>query len=107
MKIIHFEKNFHYTDAEMLHTAKKIGKLATFCKRLKDEASSITVEIESQDTIKEKDSIIVKIIVLLPHITLTADSRKKTATEAIDRVTEKLEIQVKKYKEKELEKKKK
>lgn len=107
MKIIHYEKNFHYTDAEMLYTAKRIGKLATYCKRLKDESSSITIEVEVQDTIKAKDALVVVVIIELPGAVLKADSRKATLLEAMDRAVEKLEVQVRKYKEKAIDKKKK
>lgn len=99
MNIEHFEKNFHYSDKELLHVARKLGKLATYCKRLKNEDSAIRVEVENRATKKERDQIKVTIVVELPGKTLTADSRKDNVTEAIDRVVEKLEPQVKKYKD--------
>jgi ribosomal subunit interface protein len=99
MNIQHFEKGFHYTDKELLLVARKIGKLATYCKRVKDESSSIRVEAESRSTQKQKDSIKIMITVDLPTKTLRAESRKSTVEEAVDRCTEKLVPQLKKYKE--------
>lgn len=102
MNIVHFEKSFTYTDREMIHVAKKLGKLATYCKRLKDEASQIKIEAEKRATKKANDEMKVSIIIELPGKVLKADSRKATVIEAVDRCCEKLEPQVKKYKEKTL-----
>ena len=106
MRMMHYEKNFHYTDRELLLTARKLGKLATYCKRLKDEDSTIKVEVEKRPTKKARDEIKVTVIVELPGKTLVSDSRKHTYIEAFDRCHAKLETQVKKYKEKALDKKK-
>jgi ribosomal subunit interface protein len=105
MNIQHFEKNFQYTAEEMLYVARKIGKLATYCKRLKDDASFITIEAERRPTEKKRDEMKVDIIIQLPGKVLKADSLKANVTEAIDRCIEKLEPQVKKYKELRLDKK--
>lgn len=99
MNIEHYEKNFQYTDREMLHVARKVGKLATYCKRIKDEASSIRIEVESRKTKKARDNLKMVVIIQLPDKTLRADSRKDSVIEAVDRCIEKLEPQVKKYKE--------
>ena len=99
MNINHFEKNFHYTDKEMLHVARKLGKLATFCKRLKDDASVIKIEAEKRSTKKASDEMKAVIIIELPGKVLKADSRKSTITEAVDRACDKLEPQLKKYKD--------
>lgn len=99
MRMLHYEKDFHYTDDELLLAARKLSKLATYCKRLKNEDSSIRVEVEKRDTKKERDEIKVTIIATLPGKTLVADSRKSTFTEAFDRCAEKLSTQVIKYKE--------
>jgi len=100
MKILHYEKNFNYTDRELLLVAKKLGKLATYCKRVKDQSSSIKVEVEDRQTQKKSDRIKMCITIDLPNKSLRAESRKRSVTECIDRCIEKLEPQVKKYKEK-------
>ena len=99
MNIQHYEKNFHYTDREFVQIARKIGKLATYCKRAKDEASFIRIDVERRSTKKERDQIKVSISVELQDKSLRAESRKVDVLDAVDRCIEKLEPQVKKYKE--------
>lgn len=99
MNIQHFEKGFTYTDRELLFVAKKIGKMATYCKKLKNEGSSIRVDAESRKTEKKRDAMKVMITVTLPDKTLRAESRRPEVTEAIDRCVEKMQPQLKKYKE--------
>ena len=99
MNIQHFEKGFQYTDRDLLWMARKIGKLATYCKRIKDASSNIRVDAELRRTQKQKDNVKMVITVDLPDKTLRAESRKSTVQEAIDRCVEKLEPQLKKYKE--------
>lgn len=99
MNIQHFEKGFHYTDRQLLTVARKIGKLATYCKKVKDEASNIRVEAEHRKTEKKRDAMKVTITVTLPKKVLRAESRRPDVIEALDRCTEKLTGQLKKYKE--------
>lgn len=99
MNIQHFEKGLHYNDKELVLMAKKIGKLATYCSRVKDEGSSIRVEAVRSDTKKNRDQVTVAVTVELPHKTLRAESLKNKVIEALDRAIEKLEPQLKKYKE--------
>jgi len=99
MQILHYEKDFHYSDSQFLAVARKLGKLATFCKRLKDEASSIRIDVESRSTEKLQDKLKVSITIELPEKCLRAESRRLDAVEAVDRCVEKLEPQLKKYKE--------
>lgn len=99
MRILHFEKGLHYSDKELLTLARKIGKLATYCRRVKDEASFIRVEAECRDTQKDRDSVKVAVEVSLPGKVLRAESRRQQAIEALDRCVEKLEPQLLKYKE--------
>lgn len=99
MNIQHFEKGLYYNDQDLLLVAKKLGKLATYCKRVKDEDSFIRIEAERRNTKKERDSIRVAVSVALPNKTLFADSLRATAIEALDRCIEKLEPQVKRFKE--------
>ncbi|PIR52544.1 hypothetical protein COU76_05820 [Candidatus Peregrinibacteria bacterium CG10_big_fil_rev_8_21_14_0_10_49_10] len=99
MNIQHFEKGFSYSDTELLWIARRIGKLATYCKRLKDESSSIRVDAECRNTKKQMDAIKMTVTVELPEKVLRAESRKATAKEALDRCVEKLEPQLKRYKE--------
>ncbi|MDD4319672.1 MAG: HPF/RaiA family ribosome-associated protein [Candidatus Peribacteraceae bacterium] len=99
MNVQHFEKGLQYSDRDLLLLARKIGRLATYCKRLKDEASSIRVEAERRPTKKETDSVKVMITVDLPRKRLRAESRRDSALDAIDRCIEKLEPQIKRYKE--------
>lgn len=99
MNIQHFEKGLTYTDKELLQVARRLGKLATYCKRLKDEASYIRIEAEKRDTKKDKDGVKVMINVQLPRKMFRAESRKENVMEAVDRCTEKLEPQLLKYKE--------
>ena len=99
MNIQHFEKGVQYNDQELLILAKKLGKLATYCKRLKDEASFIRIEAERRQTKKSRDQVKVMITVELPRKTFRAESRRREVIDAIDRAAEKLEPQLKKYKE--------
>lgn len=99
MHIEHYEKGIRYTDKELLQLARKIGKMATYCGRLKDEASVIRVEAQKLPTKKERDEVYVTVTVELPKKKLRAESRKATVMEAIDRCTEKMQPQLIKYKE--------
>ena len=99
MNIQHFEKGFHYTTGELLQIAKKLGKLATYCQRVKDESSYIRVDAEHRKTEKKRDAMKVSITVKLPKKVLRAESRRPEVIEAVDRCTEKLTAQLKKYKE--------
>lgn len=99
MHVEHFEKGVSYTDKDLLMLAKKIGRLATYCRRLKDEGSKIRVESESRNTKKEDDHVKVMLTVYLPKKTLRAESRKPHPLDALERCIEKLEPQIKKYKE--------
>lgn len=99
MQVKHFEKGFHYTDKEMLTIARKIGRLATYCTRIKDESSLIRIDAERRPTEKKRDQMKVTITVELPSKWLRAESRREDVVEAVDRCLEKLEPQVKKYKE--------
>lgn len=100
MHVEHVERGVRYNDQELILLAKKIGRLATYCKFVKEEGSSIRVEAERRDTKKDRDQVKVDITVRLPQKTLRAESRKFTALEAVDSCIEKLENQVKRYKEK-------
>ena len=99
MHILHFEKGLTYSDQDLVMFAKKIGKLATYCKRVKDESSVIKVEAERRPTKKEGDSIKMIIQVNLPKKVLRAESRHDTALTALERCIDKLEPQIIKYKE--------
>ncbi len=99
MHIEHFEKGIRYTDKELLMVARKIGKLATYCGKLKDASSMIRVEAERRDTKKENDSVKVMMTVELPHKQFRSESRKASIVEAFDRAVEKLEPQLIRYKE--------
>lgn len=99
MHIEHFEKGVRYTDKELLQVAKKIGKMATYCGKLKDESSVIRVEAVHRPTKKAADEVHVVMTVELPGKVLSADSRKKRVMEAFDRAVEKLEPQLLRYKE--------
>lgn len=99
MHIEHFEKGVQYTDRELLLIARKIGKLETYCDKLKDDDSRIRVEAMSRTTKKKEDHVKVLISIYLPKKTLHAESRHPTAIEAIDRCCEKIEPQIKRYKE--------
>ncbi len=99
MNIQHFEKGLHYNDKELLIMAKKIGKLATYCSRVKDEASVIKVEAIRSDTKKNRDQVLVAVTVELPHKVLRSESLKNKVIEALDRAIEKMKPQLDKYKE--------
>lgn len=99
MHVEHFEKGVRYNDEELLLLAKKIGKLATHCRFLKDEGSSIRVEAERRDTKKDRDQVKVMVTVRLPGKVLRVESRKFTALDAVDSCMLKLEGPVEKYKE--------
>lgn len=100
MHIEHYEKGLRYSDRELLLLARKLGKLATYCKKLKDEASVIRVEAARAPTKKKQDEVMVTITVELPRARLQATSRKQAAIEAVDRAVEKIEPQLLRYKEK-------
>lgn len=99
MHVEHYEKGMYYTDKQLVLVAKKIGKLATLCSRLKDESSKIRVETERRETKKDRDAIKVMITVDLPGKTLRAESRRDHVIEALDRCIEKLEAPLTRYKE--------
>lgn len=99
MNVQHFEKGIQYTDQDLMLLAKKIGKLAKYCSRLKDEGSMIRVEAERRDTKKERDQVKVMITIHLPKTMLRVESRRPVAMDAVDRCIEKLEPQIKRYKE--------
>ncbi len=99
MNITHFEKGIAYSDRELQTLARKIGKLATYCKKLKDADSAIRVEAERRPTKKNRDQVKVMITVELPKRTLRAESRRNKVLEAVDRAIEKIEPQLKRYKE--------
>lgn len=99
MHIEHFEKGMLYTDKQLILVARKIGKLATLCKRLKDESSRIRIETERRETKKDRDAIKVMVTVELPGKTLRAESRRDHVIEAVDRCVEKLEAPLLRYKE--------
>jgi ribosomal subunit interface protein len=99
MNVQHFEKGVRYNDRELLVLVRKIGKLATYCKRLKNADSGIRVEAEKRETKKARDQVKVMITVDLPKKTLRAESRRPAVLDAVDRCIEKLEPQIKRYKE--------
>ena len=99
MNIQHFEKGLHYSADELLNLARKLGKLATFCKKVKDEDSFIRVEAERRPTKKRRDEVKATVTVSLPRMSLRSESRRPQVIEAVDRCIEKLEVQLKRYKE--------
>jgi ribosomal subunit interface protein len=99
MNIQHFEKGLHYSADELLSLARKLGKLATFCKKVKNEDSFIRVEAERRPTQKRRDEVKAAVMVSLPRATFRAESRRPQVVEAVDRCIEKLEAQLKRYKE--------
>ncbi len=99
MQIAHFEKGLSYTDKDLMLVARKLGKMATYCGRLKDESSMIRVETELRETKKENDSVKVMLTVELPKKVLRSESRKASIQEAFDRACEKMEPQLLKYKD--------
>jgi len=99
MNVEHFEKGMQYNDTDLILLAKKIGRLATYCKKLKDDGSWIRVETEKRDTKKARDQVKVMITVHLPKKMLRVESRKDTSLEAVDSCIEKLEEQIKRYNE--------
>jgi ribosomal subunit interface protein len=99
MNVQHFERGLHYSDRDLILLARKIGRLATYCKRLKDASSCIRVEAERRPTKKNMDQVKVMITVDLPRKQLRAESRRKSPLDAVDRCMEKLEPQIKRYKE--------
>ena len=107
MHIKHLEKGFHYTDKEMLSIATKIGKMATYCARIKDESSLIRIDAERRKTEKKRDEMKVSLTLDLPQKILRAESRRPDVLEAVDRCIEKLQPQLAKYKDKHMMKGKK
>ncbi len=99
MNIQHFEKGLHYTDRELILFARKLGKLATYCEKLKDEASFIRIEADRRETKKKQDQVKVMITVSLPRGMLRAESRRIKAIDAVDRAIEKIKPQISRYKE--------
>lgn len=99
MNVQHFEKGVSYNDQELILLATKIGRLANYCKRLKDEGSYIRVESERRDTKKSRDQVKVTITVHLPKKMFRVESRRPVPLDGVDRCIEKLEPQIKRYKE--------
>ncbi len=99
MQVEHFERGISYNSDELILLARKLGRLATYCRFLKDEGSSIRVEAERRDTKKDQDQVKVMITIRLPKEILRVESRKNQVLEAVDSCVEKLEEQVKRYKE--------
>ncbi|TSC79211.1 MAG: hypothetical protein G01um101425_711 [Candidatus Peregrinibacteria bacterium Gr01-1014_25] len=99
MRVQHFERGVHYTDRDLLLIVRKIGALATHCKRVKDESSLIRIEAERRPTKKERDAVKVMVTVELPKKILRAESRRSDVVEAVDRCVEKLEPQLQRYKD--------
>jgi len=99
MNIQNYQKGFDLSDRQRLKIARKIGKLATYCERVKDESSSIRLEASRRNTKKGRDRMKVTLTVELPKKILRAESRRPDPMEAVDRCIEKVEPQVKKYKE--------
>ncbi len=99
MNILHLEKGFVYSDRQLLQIARKVGKMATYCKRIKDESSSIRIDADARSTKKGRDKMKVSMTVELPGKILRAESRRPDPVEAVDRCIEKLEPQIKKYKD--------
>ena len=99
MNIQHFEKGISYNDQELLILARKIGKLATYCRKLKDEDSAIRVEAERRPTKKNRDQVKVMLTVELPKEVFRAESRRNRVVEALDRAVEKITPQLTRYKE--------
>ena len=99
MNVQHFEKGLSYNDQELILLATKIGRLAKYCQRLKDEGSVIRVEAEKRDTKKKQDQVKVMVTVHLPKKMLRVESRRNDVLQALDRCIEKLEPQIKQYKE--------
>lgn len=100
MHVEHFEKGLRYSDQELLMLARKIGKMATYCKTLKNESSVIRVEADRRPTKKKQDEVTVSITIELPNARLQSESRKQSVIEAVDRAVEKIEPQLLRYKEK-------
>jgi ribosomal subunit interface protein len=73
--------------------------LATYCRYVKDESSSIRVETEQRDSKKARDRVKVMVTVELPGKILRAESRRDGVLDAVDRCIEKLEPQIKRYKD--------
>ena len=99
MNVKHFEKDIVYNDGELLLLARKLGRLATYCKRLKDASSLIRVDAEKRPTKKDRDQVKVMVTVDLPRKQLRAESRRVNPIDALDRCIEKLEPQIKRYKD--------
>ena len=99
MKVLHYEKGLRYSDAQLVLLARKLGRLATYCKKLQDASSAIRVEAMRRATEKTRDRVKVMVTVELPRKLLRAESRRDDVMDAIDRCIEKLEPQIKRYKE--------
>ncbi len=100
MNIQHHEVGFKLTDEERMHMAEKLGHLAHYCKYMMDESTKIFVSSELRDTEKAKDRMKVSITIEFHDHTERADSRREMLLASFDRCIEKLEPQVKRYKDK-------
>ncbi len=99
MNIQHFEKGLSYSERDLLIVTRRLGKLATYCKKVKDEDSSIRVEAERRPTKKNRDQVKVALTVELPKEVFRAESRRNRVVEALDRAVEKITPQLTRYKE--------
>ncbi len=99
MNIQHLEKGLSYSDRDLLIVTRRLGKLATYCGKVKDEDSAIRVEAERRPTKKNRDQVKVAITIELPRRVFRAESRRNKVIEALDRAVEKITPQLTRYKE--------
>jgi len=93
-------KGLNLSDEEKNYILKKMEKISSLAKRIKDESSTIKVEIDKDKTKSEQDSIHCIINLHVPKETIRAESRAAWVKEAVDLTKKKLLPQIEAYKEK-------
>jgi ribosomal subunit interface protein len=104
MRIQHFEKGVRYSEKDWELLEKRLQKLGRYCKNVEDESSLLRIDAERRETAKSSDQVKVMVTVSLPKATLRAESRRVAVLDAFERCIEKLEPQIKRYKEKNTQK---
>jgi len=98
MKVNFIQKNISLNDDQKDYIEKKINNLTKLAKRIDDESSQTTIEVEKLSSSPHRISLIVNVKV--PAHLFRAEIEAKKIEEAIDICEEKLRSQIEKYKAK-------
>jgi ribosomal subunit interface protein len=100
MQIIINQKDITLSKEQEEFIHKKMEKLQTFSKAVKDESSEIQVNISHNDTKKSEDQIELSVTMILPIEEINATAEAENVEAAVMDVKAKLLSQLEKYKAK-------